>query len=495
MEHTEVFRAEKITKEYPGVRALDNVSLDLRRGEVLALLGENGAGKSTLINVMSGVCQPDGGKLYLDGEPISFPSPRDAFDAGIAVVHQELNYVSPLTIAENVMMSRHPLTKTGFVDWNRMYEESISIMDEIDLKLDPHMIMGRCTVAQKQQIEIAKAMYWKARILILDEPTSALNDVEIRNLMDYLRKVRAAGVAVVYISHKIGEILEIADRVGVLRDGRHVRTLTVAETAADELISLMVGRSLSNMYPKQNTRFGSIVLQARGLTNDAITDVSFDLRQGEILGVYGLMGSGHTELGPLLFGENPATAGSLELNGEVIKVRSPADALRAGMAYVPSERKSEGLVLSHTVQENIVSVSYVKGSAAFVDRTMERRATNRWIDQIRIKTPSGDSEVRTLSGGNQQKVVLAKWMEVQPKVLIMIDPTRGIDVGSKAEIYRLLDEFCASGISVVMITSEMPELLAMSDRVLVMREGKISEFFKDRNISQVDVATAAIGSA
>jgi len=493
MEKKLVFRAEKISKSFPGVKALDKVTFELYEGEVLALLGENGAGKSTFIKVMSGIYHAEEGSLFVNETPVKFPTPRSAFDAGICVVHQELNYISDLTIAENIMMSNHPLNKYRLVNWSKMYQDSFEVMKRIGLEINPRQKMSGCTVAQKQQIEIAKALYWKAKILILDEPTSALNNIEINNLMNYLEVIKQNGVAIVYITHKIEEIFKIADRVGVLRDGKHVITLNVADTDKDELISLMVGRTLNDMYPKQNTVFGDVVMKVENLSNRDLNDISFEIRKGEILGVYGLMGSGHSELGGLLFGDSPATSGKIAIEGKYVRVKNPADALQHGLAYVPSERKTEGLVLIHSVLKNIVKVYYQKEKKHLLNLTYEQNAAKKWIDRLRIKTPSYQTLAGSLSGGNQQKVVLAKWMEVSPKVLIMNEPTRGIDIGSKSEIYKLLDEFCSQGISVIIITSEMTELLAMSDKVLVMCGGRINSQFLRDELSQVRIVSAAIG--
>jgi len=493
MEKRLILEAQNICKSFPGVKALDKVSFELYEGEVFALLGENGAGKSTFIKVMSGIYQADEGALFLHGNPVKFPTPRSAFDAGICVVHQELNYIPELTIAENIMMSSHPLTKRKLVDWSKMYQDSIEVMEKIGLELDPRTIISHCTVAQKQQVEIAKALYWNAKILILDEPTSALNNVEIENLMRYLEVIKQSGVAIVYISHKIEEIFQVADRVGILRDGVHVKTLNVPETNKEELIALMVGRTIDDMYPKQNATFGDVVMKVENLSNQDLQDISFEIRKGEILGVYGLMGSGHSELGRMLFGDIPATSGTLTIDGKDARIKSPAEALQLGLAYVPSERKTEGLVLIHSVLQNIVTVHYQKENKRLLNLPYEQKTTQKWVDRIRIKTPAHHTPVGSLSGGNQQKVVLAKWMEANPKVLIMNEPTRGIDVGSKSEIYQLLDEFCSQGISVIMITSEMAELLAMSDQVLVLYGGRISSRFSRDELSQVKVVSAAIG--
>lgn len=488
------FKASGIQKAFPGVKALDNISFELRAGEVFALAGENGAGKSTFIKIMSGVYQPDGGSLEMDGKPIQFPTPRSAFDAGICVVHQELSYVPELTIAENIMQSQYPLKYGKIVDWKAVYANAKDALQRIGIDLDPKMPIKFCSTAQKQLVEIAKAIYWNARIIILDEPTSALNTEETEKMLSYVKKLaKEKDVCIVYISHKLDEIFEIADRVAILRDGRHITTLDVANTTHEELIYHMVGRTLDDMYPKANQKFGDVVLEAKELSNDDVHDISFNIRSGEILGIYGLMGSGHIELGQMLFGDRPAKSGSYLIDGREVRIHNPIDAVNNGFAYVPSERKTEGLVLEQTVQHNVVTVHYQRIKDRLVNRKYDAEASKKWIDRLRIKTPSAMTPVGSLSGGNQQKVVLAKWLDVSPKVFIMVDPTRGIDVGSKAEIYELMDELCMQGMSVIMITSEMPELMAMSDRALVMCGGRIQCEFDRSDFNQEDIIRAAIG--
>lgn len=490
------FKASGIEKSFPGVKALDNVSFELREGEIFALAGENGAGKSTFIKVMSGVYQPDGGTLEMDGKPISFPTPKDAFDAGICVVHQELSYVPELSIAENIMQSHYPLKKSGIIDWKALYSSAAEALQRIEVNLDPKMQIKFCSTAQKQLVEIAKAIYWKARIIILDEPTSALNQDETEKMLRYIHKLaKDQNVCIVYITHKLEEIFQIADRVAILRDGHHITTLNVREANQKQLIDHMVGRTLDNMYPKVNQTFGDVILEANGLSNDEVHDIHFTLRRGEILGIYGLMGSGHIELGQMLFGDHPAHKGHFVIEGRQVQIRNPIDALNNGFAYVPSERKTEGLVLMHSVEHNILTVHYQKVKDRLVKKNYDKTATQRWIDRLRIKTPSPATPVESLSGGNQQKVVLAKWLDVTPKVFIMVDPTRGIDVGSKAEIYELMDELCAQGMSVIMITSEMPELMAMSDRALIMCDGRIQMEFDRPSFKQEDIVLAAIGGS
>lgn len=489
------FKAQNITKVFPGVKALDNVSFELKAGEIFAIAGENGAGKSTFIKIMSGVYQPDGGAMEMDGKAITFPTPQDAFAAGISVVHQELSYVPELTIAENIMQTQYP-TKFGgrMIDWKKLYASAANALARIDVELDVKMPIKYCTTAQKQLVEIAKAIYWNARIIILDEPTSALNTEETEKMLSYIRKLaKEQNVAVVLITHHIDEIFEIADKVAVLRDGCHIITLDVAQTTHEELIYHMVGRTLDDMYPKANQVFGEVALECKNLGNDDVKDVSFSIRKGEILGIYGLMGSGHIELGQMLFGDRPAKTGEYIVAGRCTTIKNPNNALKNGFAYVPSERKTEGLILPQTVEHNVVVAHYQSGKDKLVDRKYDASAAKKWIEKLRIKTPSPLTPVESLSGGNQQKVVLAKWLDITPQVFIMVDPTRGIDVGSKAEIYALMDEFCAQGMCVIMITSEMPELMAMSDRALVLHNGRIQREFSRKEFKQEDIIRAAIG--
>ena len=487
------FKATGICKVFPGVKALDDVSFELRAGEVFAIAGENGAGKSTFIKIMSGVYQPDGGILEMDGQPITLPTPLSALEKGISVVHQELSYVPELTIAENIMQIRYPM-KGRRIDWKAVYANGREALQRIEVDMDPRMPIKYCSTAQKQLVEIAKAIHWNARIVILDEPTSALNTDETEKMLSCIKQLaKEQNVCIVFITHHLSEIFEIADRVAVLRDGRHITTLNVAETSENELIQCMVGRTLDDMYPKENDTFGDVVLEARNLSNDEVHDISFSIRKGEILGIYGLMGSGHIELGQMLFGDHPAKSGQFLIENKTVRIRNPIDALKNGFAYVPSERKTEGLVLSQTVEHNVVIAHYQQVVDRLVRRKYDSEATAKWIERLRIKTPSAKTAVETLSGGNQQKVVLAKWLDIEPKVFIMVDPTRGIDVGSKVEIYSLMDKLCAKGMSVIMITSEMPELMAMSDRAIVLFNGGIQREFKRDEFDQEDIICAAIG--
>ena len=487
-----VMEAKGISKSFPGVKALSNVDVSIRSGEVVALLGENGAGKSTLIKVLSGVYQPDEGELFLEGKKIRFEVPLEAKKAGIGVIHQELNYVATVSVAENIFMGNIPKMH-GRVDYRTMYEESKKIMAVVGLDLNPKMNMGDCSVAQKQLIEIAKVISNHAKVIIMDEPTSALNDVEIEHLFSFIRRAKSEGIAIFYISHKLDELFQIADRVVVLRDGCVTGQVMIRDATKEELISRMVGRNLTDMYPKTFVEIGQDVLRVENLTTRWIKDVSFTAKAGEIFGIYGLMGSGHQEIGPAIFGQHISMNGKIYVKGAQKKITQPRDAIAAGIAYVPAERKTEGLVLNQSVEVNVMSASYSKTRDTFVSYRKDSEITSKWIRNLEIKTPSGKTAAESLSGGNQQKVVLAKWLELGPDVLILNEPTRGIDVGAKSEIYRILEELCEQGKCVVIITSEMPELLAISDRIMVMFEGKPSGILNREEATQENVVRLAIG--
>ena len=487
-----VLEASGICKSFPGVKALTDVSITLHRGEVVALLGENGAGKSTLIKVLSGIYQPDAGEIRMDGQTVRFDLPLQARDAGIGVIHQELNYVPTISIAENIFMGKLP-KKHGFVDYRTMYAESSRILKKVGLELDPRIQISTCAVAQKQLIEIAKVLSADARVLILDEPTSALNDVETNYLFDLIRRASEAGIAILYISHKLEELFAIADRVVVLRDGCVTGELNIRETNKSELIARMVGRELTDLFPKTSNPIGDLALEVDHLTTEAFQDVSFRTHRGEIFGIYGLMGSGHQEIGAALFGQIDHSAGSIRVCGKEVHIRQPMDAINNGLAYVPAERKTEGLVLNQSVEVNIASARYSRERPFWLRRKKDAQSAQKWIEQLRIKTPSRDTITESLSGGNQQKVILGKWLELSPDVFILNEPTRGIDVGSKSEIYRILNDLCADGKCVIIITSEMPELLSMSDEIMVMFEGRVSGYLKGSEATQEDVVRLAIG--
>ena len=487
-----ILEAKGINMSFPGVKALTDVNFTLRRGQVVALLGENGAGKSTLIKILSGIYQPDSGTIEIEGRQIRFDLPSEATAAGIGVIHQELNYVPTISIAENIFMGNLPL-KHGFVDYSAMYAESTRILEKVGLKLDPRQIIGTCSVAQKQLIEIAKILTENAKIMIFDEPTSALNNVETEYLFDLIRKASREGIGIIYISHKLDELYAIADHVVVLRDGCVTGEFEVANTTRDHLIARMVGRETKDMYPKYPCPIGDAIFSVSNLCTGMLKNISFETRRGEVFGIYGLMGSGHERIGAALFGQDNILSGHISVNGKAVAINNPMDAIQAGIAYVPAERKTEGLVLNQSVLVNASSARYSREKPFFLNARKDLENTLKWIKKLRIKTPSPSTLTESLSGGNQQKVILAKWLELSPDILILNEPTRGIDVGTKAEIYRILNDLCAEGKCVIMITSEMPELLAISDRIMVMFEGRVSGYLEASEATQEKIVELAIG--
>lgn len=496
MENNVILKVEHITKVFPGVKALDDVSLELRKGEVLALLGENGAGKSTMIKVLSGLYIPEEGKLFFDGEEVHFRNPVDAKEKGVGIVTQELAYMPLLSVAENLYARTYSEKKRNFVNWKDMLQNAKDALATIQLDMDPNRPMGQCTVAECQQIEIARAIHENSKILILDEPTSSLNNREIDVLMDCIDMLKERGISIIFITHKIEEIMRVADRVVVLRDGHAVWETDVCDTNKDELVAKMVGRAITDMYPAKTNAPGENLMEIENLQTGFLKGINFNIRKGEVLGVYGLMGSGHLELGQALFGCVPRWKGKVTMEGKPLSLKSPQDCIHAGMAFVPSDRKEEGLVLMHGVKSNILNPYYQTGLHGwFVNQNIEKEIAQKWVKTLAIKTPSIETVAESLSGGNQQKVVLAKWLEIEPKIIILNDPTRGIDVGAKTEIYSLLNRLTEQGVSVVMITSEMPELLAMSDRVLVLHEGNQTGFFEKEEMTQTNIVTAAIGGS
>lgn len=488
-----ILRAVGITKSFPGVKALSRVDFNVKRGEVVALLGENGAGKSTLIKILSGVYQCDEGFIELEGKRCVFNLPMEAKTAGVGVVHQELNYVATISVAENIYIGNIP-QKGLFVDQQKLENGAREIMGRIELNLDPKMLVDKCTVAQKQLIEIAKVIVDDIKILILDEPTSSLNDVETENMFRLVKSTAERGVAVIYISHKLDELFRVADRVVVLRDGFVTGQVDIREATKEKLISMMVGRDLSVMYPKRETAMGEAALEVSGLSSDVFRNVNFSTHKGTIFGIYGLLGSGHLEIGPTVFGQMNYADGEIKINGRKARIKNPLDAMKAGIAYVPAERKTEGLVLNASVTNNIMMSYYsFHHKEKRINKKLELKTARKWIGNLTIKTPSQNTRTESLSGGNQQKVVLARWLELEPDILILNEPTRGIDVSTKAEIYRILEDLCDLGKCVIMITSEMPELLNMSDEIMVMHEGRVMGIMKAKEATQERVLQWAIG--
>jgi len=481
------------SKSFAGIKVLNNVSFDMRPGEVHALLGENGAGKSTMIKIMSGLYQADEGEIRVNGQPVKFATPREAHTAGIATVHQELLLFPELTVAENIFVGQAPHTSWGALDWPKMRQRARQILDSLDTPdLDIDATVGTLSVANRQRVEIARALSQDARVVIMDEPTAALAEADVQRLMAIVRRLKERGVAIVYVSHRMPEIFALADRVTVLRDGSHVGTRDIADVDENQLVSMMVGRSIDRLYPKKEGESGDSMLQLRDVSyRNVVTGISLDLKRGEILGIAGLVGSGRTELALTIFGITPATAGEILTDGKPVRIASPEAARDLGIAYVPEDRGQQGLIRSQTIADNIALANLrqlMKGLV--VDAGKVRREAENAIRRFGIRARGPDQVVRQLSGGNQQKVVLGKWLATNPRILIMDEPTRGIDVGAKAEIHQLMRKLAGEGMAILMISSELPEVLGMSDRVLVMNGGRIVAAF-----ARDEVTPEAIGAA
>jgi ribose transport system ATP-binding protein len=483
-----------IVKSFPGVWALRGVDLTLHSGEVLALLGENGAGKSTLIKVLGGAHRADSGVIEIDGQAADFQSPLDARDAGVAVIYQEFNLVPGLTATENIFLGRE-MTRLGFVSREQERRRAAALFDRLGVTINLDIPCRRLTTAQQQLVEIAKALAFDARIIVMDEPSAALTSHEVSHLFGIIGDLRKRGIGIIYISHRLDEISAIADRVAVLRDGVSVGLRPIGDISRKEMIELMVGRELKDEFPPRSVKIGEPRLVATGLRRGrAVRDVSFTVRRGEILALTGLVGAGRTETVRLIFGADPREAGEIRLDGRVLAMRSPRDAIAAGIGLLTEDRKLQGLVLGHSVRENFALPNLARLSrGGFVQLRREREEFGGYVNTLKIKVPNQEQRARNLSGGNQQKVVLAKWLARNCEILIFDEPTRGIDVGAKYEIYLLMNDLAARGKGIIMISSELPEVLGMADRILVMHEGKVTGEIADaRTATQAQIMKLAI---
>jgi rhamnose transport system ATP-binding protein len=495
-ENKYILKLENITKTFPGTTALDDVNFDLYPGEVHALIGENGAGKSTLIKIISGIYRPDSGEINLNGTPVSISSPLAAQRYGIAAIYQEPTVFPDLSVAENVFMGHQdydPLTRR--IKWKKMYEETDKLLKSLGVNLNPKTRVKSLSAANQQLVEIVKALSINSRILIMDEPTSALTMREVEELFQIIRHLRKSATSIIYISHRLEETFQIADRVTVLRDGRYIETRKVSDVRVDELVRMMIGRTLNDMFPKKDVRIGEPILRVEAFTTEGqFNDITFELRKGEILGFAGLVGAGRTELARAMFGLEPQESGRLYINGKNVHITNPSIALKNGMAYLPEERQQQGLVLPMNITQNI-SLPILKQFAklGWLQVNKEIKNSKKYADMLDIRTPGLWLKVQQLSGGNQQKVVLAKWLATNPQVLILDEPTKGIDVGAKASVHRFMSELAARGLGVMMISSELPEILGMSDRIIVMCEGRITAVFERKEATQDRVLSAAIG--
>jgi rhamnose transport system ATP-binding protein len=491
-----ILELKKISKSFSGVEVLHEVSFGLHPGEVHALLGENGAGKSTLVKIITGVHHPDQGEIFLDGEMMRFSDTRESRQAGIAAIYQELSLFPDLDVAENIFAGRQPITWGGRVDWSKLYADAGKLLESLGVKLDLKQKARSLSIAQQQMVEIARAFSINARILIMDEPTSSLTLSEVADLFRLVRRLRADGTAIIFISHRLEELFELADRVTVLRDGAYVDTRLMKDVTRDHLIRMMVGRTITNLFPKQDVSAGDVALKLENLTRaGSFQDISFELRRGEILGMAGLVGAGRTNVARAIFGVEPATSGRIQLDGRDVAITSPQQAIRLGLAYVPEDRQLHGLIPAMDITSNI-SLPILKEFAnwGWMRDRLERKATYDAACQMEVRANNIWQMARELSGGNQQKVVLAKWLATKPRILILDEPTRGIDVGTKAAVHALMSRLAAEGLAILMISSELPEVLGMSDRIIVMHEGHRTAEFTRAEATQENIIAAATQS-
>lgn len=485
-----------VGKQFPGVRALHDVDLTLQAGEVLSVIGENGAGKSTLMKILAGVQKPDSGQILIDGRPVDLDSVKAALDSGVALIHQELNLADNLQVGANIYLGREP-SRFGFIDRSQLNADATRVLAQIGLQVNPTTALSDLSIGQRQMVEIAKAMSVGARVLIMDEPTSSLSSGEAERLFEVVKELREAGVSIIYISHRLGEVRELSDRVTVLRDGENAGNLDRQEINHDSMVRMMVGRDISQFYARQQHPVGDVVLKVQGLRTSAWSEheLSFDIRAGEIVGVSGLVGAGRTEMLRTLFGVDQPLGGQVSICGQQVQLRSPLDAINAGIALVPEDRKLDGLVIDMSVRRNIslAALSRNRYRGGFLNRASEKQDSADMIRELRIKTPNDAQITRFLSGGNQQKVVLGKWLSMKPKLLLLDEPTRGIDVGAKQEIYQLMESLAKDGLAILFVSSEMEEILGMSDRTIVMHEGRITGELSREELSEESIMQLATG--
>jgi methyl-galactoside transport system ATP-binding protein len=491
LNNTYLLRMKHISKEFPGVKALDDVQLEVRSGTVHALMGENGAGKSTLMKCLFGIYHADSGEIYFDGKKVNFTSARQALDNGVSMVHQELNQVRQRNVMDNIWLGRYP-NKFLFVDEEKMYVDTKRIFKELDIQLDPRAKVEKLSVSEMQMVEIAKAVSYNSKIIVMDEPTSSLTEKEVNHLFSIIRALKEKGVGIIYISHKMEEILQISDEVTVMRDGKWIATRPAKELTTDMIINLMVGRDLTHRFPEKTNNPGETMLKVEGLTaaiQPSVQDVSFELRKGEILGVAGLVGSKRTDIVEALFGIRQVKSGSITINGKSVKNHSPQNAIKNGFALVTEERRSTGIfgILDINFNSIIANLDEYFGITQLVNEDKCEEDTKWVIDSLSVKTPSQETKISSLSGGNQQKVILGRWLLTQPDVLMLDEPTRGIDVGAKYEIYQLIIDLANKGKGIVMISSEMPELIGVTDRILVMSNGRVAGIVDTKTTTQEEI--------
>lgn len=487
-----LLRMENIHKQFPGVYALKDIHFELRAGEVHALLGENGAGKSTLIKVLGGIYSADEGNIYIEGKKVTIDGVKTAQNNGIAIIHQELVLVPHMTVAENIFLGREPL-KGGFVDKETMNSEAQALLDAYDMHIEADALIASLTIARQQMVEIVKAISYNSKILVMDEPTSSISDKEVSFLFDTMRTLTKKGVGIIYISHKMSELEEICDRVTVMRDGTYVGTEVVKETTKDKLIAMMVGRTLENYYTRDFKEAGGVLMKCENISDgNMVKGASFELRKGEILGFAGLVGAGRSEVMKCVFGLTQGAKGDIYIDGQKVSIHSPVEAMKYGIALVPENRKLEGLYKVQSVRFNStieVLSDFIRG--IFVNQGKEEEITRKYIDMMSTKTPGQEQKIGNLSGGNQQKVMIGRWLATNPKILILDEPTRGVDVGAKSEIYSIMNELAKQGMSIIMISSELPEIINMSDRIYVMADGVVKGCLDHQEVTQEKIMRLA----
>lgn len=491
-----VLEMRSIAKSFGQTKALNGLDFELKSGEIHALLGENGAGKSTLIKVLGGIHKPDNGEIMIDGKIVDIEGVQDAQSHGIGIIHQEIVLVPYLSVADNIFLGREPITKLGFKDKKQIFSRAKKMVEQLGLTIDVNTLVGELTVAQQQLVEIVKAISFNVKILVMDEPTSSLSDEEVKNLFITMEKLRQNNVSIIYISHKFEELFTITDRITVIRDGTYVGTVNTKKSNPDELVSMMVGRELESFYTRTYSRQNEVVLKVENFSRENVfEDVSFSVHKGEILGFSGLMGAGRSELMETIFGAYRHDKGSIYLNGEELHIKNCSQAIDKGIAMVPEDRKGQGLVLMNSVGFNITlsELKHLMTNKLLLSEQKRKQLISKYVKSLNIKTASFDTEVSNLSGGNQQKVVLAKWLATQPKLLILDEPTRGVDVGAKSEIYSIINELANEGLAIILVSSELPEIINMCDSVCVMRNGRLTAQLPQTELSQENIMRYATG--
>jgi len=494
MKNEYILEFQDICKSFFGVKALHDISFRVRAGEVHALMGENGAGKSTLMKILSGAYSKDSGEILVNGIPANIKNTRDSENLGVAIIYQEINLIPDMSVAENIFLERQP-KKGGFIHWKKLYSDAVDALKKVDSDINPKAIVSTLSIAQQQIIEIAKALSLNSQILIMDEPTSSLTEIETRKLFQVISILKEQGITIIYISHRMDEIFEICDSYTVMRDGTLVKSGQMADENIDSIIEYMVGRSLSQVFPEKNNQAGNVVLQVEHISNGGnVKDVSFDLRSGEIVGFAGLVGAGRTETFKAVFGADKNAKGVVKINGKQVSIKSPLDAIKHGIGYLPEDRKKEGLVLELSILDNVVMVNPENAIVnGFFSKKKAKEICLKFIKSLMIKTPSEKQLAKYLSGGNQQKVVLSKWLNSDPDIIILDEPTRGIDVNAKFEFYNIIIKLAQQGKAVVLISSELPEIIGLCDRVYVMYEGEVTGILSRSQLTQQQIMHYAIG--